>query len=74
MELTNKMRSMYKFSLSDDQIIKYEKWHKKQLKKDRTFPAAGERFEFCFLPTGLGTVVTVKDLILNQELDLTEDF
>lgn len=45
---------------------------KKQKKKDPTFPTAGERWTFMFTPTGLGTIVKVKDELLGDEIDLTD--
>jgi hypothetical protein len=63
---------MYEFKLDEDQISKYEKWKKGQKKKDPFLPTAGERWKFSFVPTGLGTIVTVRDLTTDEEIDLTD--
>ena len=60
------------FDLNDAQAKKLEKWKKKQLKKDPSMPAAGERWTFMFTPTGIGTVVKVKDECTGEVLDLTD--
>ncbi|CAB4219010.1 hypothetical protein UFOVP1604_93 [uncultured Caudovirales phage] len=63
---------MYKFELVDSEIKKFEKWKKKQKKKDPFMPTAGERWTFMFTPTGIGTVVEVKDNNTDEILDLTD--
>lgn len=49
------------FELDSDHIKKIEKWMKKQIKKDLHQPTLGERWEYRFTPTGLGTLIEVKD-------------
>lgn len=61
-----------RFVLEEWQTKSFEKWKKKQLKKDPSMPAAGERWTFMFTPTGIGTVVKVKDDCTDEELDLTD--
>lgn len=61
-----------KFELTTEQWDKYDKWHDSQMIKDNSLPAAGERFTFCFTPSGLGMIVSVLDTHLNEEFDLTE--
>jgi len=63
---------MYKFELDKDQIKQFEKWKKKQTKKDSSTFTAGERWTFMFTPTGLGLMTHVKDNITNDEIDLTD--
>lgn len=63
---------MYKFELDDTQIKKFEKWQKKEMKKDPSLPAAGERWTFCFTPSGLGLIVHVIDQATKKEKDLTD--
>ena len=63
---------MYKFELDEDQIKKFEKWKKKQKKKDPSMPTAGERWTFCFTPTGLGMICGVTDEATNDKIDLTD--
>jgi hypothetical protein len=63
---------MYKFELDETQIKEFEKWKKKQKKKDPSTFTAGERWTFKFTPTGLGLMVHVKDNITEEEIDLTD--
>lgn len=63
---------VYEFKLDEDQIHKYEKWNMDQIKKDSNLPTAGERWKFSFIPTGLGTIVSVEDLSTGEEIDLTD--
>ena len=63
---------MYKFELVDSEIKKFEKWKKKQKKKDPFMPTAGESWTFMLTPTGIGTVVEVKDQTTGDVLDLTD--
>lgn len=62
----------YKFELTKEQAAKFEKWRKKQLKRNPQIPTAGERWTFSFTPTGLGTVVKAHDGLFDEEYDLTE--
>jgi len=50
-----------KFELDDDHVKKIKKWMKKQIKKDPLQPTLGERWEYRFIPTGLGTLISLKD-------------
>jgi hypothetical protein len=63
-----------KFELSDIQIEKANIFMAGQREKQRTKDFTGARFEFRFLPTGLGELVTVKDLQTREAFDLTEDW
>ena len=62
----------YKFELDETETQKFEDWKKKQKEKDPHIPTAGERWTFMFTPTGLGTVVEVKDNLLKEKIDLTD--
>lgn len=64
--------SMKQFELDDAQEAQFEAWRKSQKEKDPHIATAGERWTFMFTPTGLGTVVKVKDELLKEELDLTD--
>lgn len=63
---------MYKFELDEEEIKKFESWKKKQKEKNPSMPTAGERWTFMFTPTGLGTVVKVKDEETDDIIDLTD--
>ena len=63
---------MYKFVLDKTQIKKFEGWKRGQKKKNPETPTAGERWAFCFTPTGLGLVCEVIDRLLNERIDLTD--
>ena len=63
---------MYKFELVDSEIKKFEKWKKKQKKKDPFMPTAGERWTFMFTPTGIGSGLVVYSHKTKTELDLTD--
>ena len=43
----------------EDQLI--EDWQTIQYKKDSTQFVTGERWEYRFIPTGLGTLISVRD-------------
>ena len=63
---------MYKFELDEEEIKKFESWKKKQKEKDPSMPTAGERWTFMFTPTGLGTMVQVRDEATDEIIDLTD--
>jgi hypothetical protein len=63
---------MYHFELSDAQADKLEKWQAEQIEKKLSTTTLGERWVFCFIPTGLGTITSVIDQATNQEIDLTD--
>lgn len=63
---------MYKFELDESEIKKFQSWKKKQKEKDPHIATAGERWTFMFTPTGLGTMIKVKDELLGDEIDLTD--
>jgi hypothetical protein len=63
---------MYNFELDDTQVEKFEKWKDEQKKKDSSMPTAGERWTFCFTPTGLGTIVHATDQATHDTIDLTD--
>ncbi len=57
------------FSLTKGQQQKFKEW-KKTMPVSKAADCA--QFEFCFIPTGIGTHVQVKCLITNTVLDLTD--
>ena len=61
-----------KFEIDDIQMSRFEKWKIEMKKKDSFIPTAGERWTFCFTPTGLGTVIEIVDNTTKEKLDLTE--
>jgi hypothetical protein len=63
---------MYKFELDELEIEKFQSWKKNQKEKNPAFPTAGERWTFMFTPTGLGTIIQVKDNETDEILDLTD--
>lgn len=61
----------YTFKLDNEDAIEFENWKKVQIQKNPGLPAAGERWCFCFTPTGLGLIIVIKDLLTDDELDLS---
>jgi len=59
-----------KFELDDDHVKKIEDWMEKQIEKDDTLYTLGERWEYRFLPTGLGTLITLKDGVTGDVLEV----
>lgn len=49
------------FKIDDEEWQLIENWQTKQKIKDPTQFTAGERWEFRFIPTGLGTLISVRD-------------
>ena len=58
----------FEIDKKEEKLIK--KWMKKQLKKDPTQFTLGERWEYRFIPTGLGTLVSVRDGCTNDVLEV----
>jgi hypothetical protein len=56
--------------LDNKQKQKLEKWLKK--KKKVNTGAIGGRYTWQFTPTGIGYIITVKDNIKKDEIDLTD--
>jgi hypothetical protein len=63
---------MYQFELSEGQAKRLEKWQAEQMEKKPSKTTLGERWVFCFIPTGLGTITSVIDQATNEEIDLTD--
>ncbi len=63
---------MITFELTDEQVKNFEKWKNEMKAKNSFIPTAGERWTFCFTPTGLGTIVHAIDEATHEEIDLTE--
>jgi len=61
------------FTLTAEQMKKFDKWRKAKNKKNGEVyvGAIGGAYTFCFTPTGLGTIETVK-CADGTELDLTD--
>ena len=61
-----------KFKLEGKELKAAKKFIKTQKKKDGRIPTAGERWTYSFTPTGLGTVVSIKDGVTNESKDITD--
>ena len=59
-----------KFVLDNFHVEKIEKWMEQQIAKDDTLPTLGERWLYSFLPTGLGTLIELKDLMTGDVLEV----
>jgi len=62
---------MEKFTIDKETWNKIKKWQQKQIKINKSNYTLGERWSYIFTPTGLGTIISVKDNILNVEKDFT---
>jgi len=73
MATTKKVYEPMTFTLSAEQVEKYDKWRiKKNKKKGEAYVGAiGGAYTFCFTPTGLGVIEEVK-CSDGEELDLTD--
>lgn len=72
------------YDFSKYQLVKLNKWMKIQDKKvaekqgDKYsmsiayYGASGGGYTYCFTPTGLGTVVKVRNGLTKEEIDLTD--
>lgn len=61
-----------KFEITEENWEKFKVWAEGQRKKGRTLDASGFRYQFCFMPCGFGTTIKAVDLVLNEEIDLTD--
>ena len=59
------------FKLQSEELEASKKFIEEQMEKDDSLPAAGERFAYTFIPCGLGTMVSIKDLRLDEKKDIT---
>ena len=59
------------FELTKEQSEKADEWIEERLKIKFDPGTIGGRFEYCFIPTGLGTIVVLKDLA-GSEINLTD--
>lgn len=61
------------YEITEKQFKKYEKWRRAKKKKDGELyvGAIGGAYTFCFTPTGVGLIVTVKAAD-GDTLDLTD--
>ena len=60
------------FELSEEEERQINDWIRKQKEKDSSTFTIGERWTYCFTPTGLGTIVKVKDNKLDEEFNPTD--
>lgn len=63
---------MKTFTIDTKTWKKITKWQRNQKEKDNSNYVSGERWSYCFSPGGLGTILIVKDHILNEEKDFTD--
>ena len=59
------------FKLQSEELEASKKFIEEQMEKDDSLPTAGERFAYTFIPCGLGTMVSIKDLHLDEVKDIT---
>lgn len=61
------------FTIDKEQQAKLDAWMKRMQKKTRAHGGAiGGRFVYQFCPTSIGVVVTVRDDITKEEIDLSD--
>lgn len=61
------------FEMTDVESDKVDVWMREQrIKKPDPASSIGGRFSFTFIPTAVGTVVKVHDVVLDEEFDATE--
>lgn len=60
------------FQVSKEQDKQISEWMHKKRKDGKPEGAIGGRFTFNFTPTSLGVVITVKDNILKDFIDVTD--
>jgi hypothetical protein len=60
------------FKMSDIEAAKVDAWLNVQGAKAEDNSTSGGRYSFTFVPTGIGTVIKVKDDLLNEEIDATD--
>lgn len=63
-----------KFELSKEQTSKFQSWMVGQISKRRGVDATGFRFTFSFTPTSIGILIKVKDILTDEEIDLSDEF
>lgn len=67
------MRDKTIFILEDRELEQTNQWIEQQKKKyGKKTGALGDRFSYTFSPTGLGTVIIVKDHFTGEEKDVTD--
>ncbi len=66
------MKHKYHFYLDEIDEKSFDDWKKKQIEKTDHYPTAGERWKFVFIPTGLGMISRVEDLMTGDVLELTD--
>lgn len=70
------------FTLTSEQVEKFETWAKEQdekvaAKQKKPYPnygACGGAYKFTFIPTSLGEIVKVHNSMTKETLDLSEGF
>jgi hypothetical protein len=63
---------MKTFKLEGLEESRANHWIKLQKKKDPSNFTIGERWSYIFTPTGLGTMVIIKDNLLEETMDVTD--
>jgi len=62
---------MKTFTLHKEELKKIDKWKREQEARDKSNFVSGERWTYMFTPGGLGTIIEVRDNILNETKDFT---
>jgi hypothetical protein len=62
---------MKSFTIDKETLIEINLWKKQQKLKDNSNFVSGERWTYSFTPGGLGTLIVVRDNILEEEKDFT---
>ena len=68
------------FQLIETQDKRFTAWRKEQDRKVKVlqkgkyanYGACGGGYTYCFTPTGMGTVIVVKNAVTKEQIDLTE--
>jgi hypothetical protein len=63
------MHKQIKFALTQEETNKFYTWSEGH---EPSLDAIGTQYMFSFIPTGLGTITTVTNLVTNEELNLTD--
>ena len=62
---------MEHFILDKENMKLIERWKRQQEEKDDSNYVSGERWTYMFTPGGLGTIIQVRDNILEETKDFT---
>ncbi len=60
------------FTIDGIELAKLKQWLDKRPKKKAYTGAIGGRYSYSFFPTGVGTIIKVKDGVTGDEIDVTD--